>query len=111
MTQIPDNLRHVGPGWHGILVELHGGLVKLDPGYTVSQVKEKFGGLRVYLDFSVADSDGAMQDLINAAVTKADVTCEECGQPGSLREGSWLLTLCDECQKLRLQSKRTGDWA
>lgn len=102
--QIPENLCHVGKGWHGLLVELHEQIVELDPEYELAQVKEKFGGLRVYLSSDPECAHyGAIQDLIEVAEKKADQICEQCGTPGSLREGSWLLTLCDACQAARLK--------
>jgi hypothetical protein len=53
--------------------------------FELLQVKEKFGGLR-----------------IETAVHESFHTCEVCGQPGELREDSWIKTLCDE------HAKRTG---
>lgn len=37
-----------GPGWHQLLVELDTTLARIEPGYEVHQIKEKFGGLRYY---------------------------------------------------------------
>ena len=42
------------------------------------QVKEKFGGLRFYID----NGSEAIQDLIEAAETESLCTCEDCGLPG-----------------------------
>ena len=57
----------------------------------IQQVKEKFGGLRFYLD-------GA-DDYTNGAITMAESwaarTCEQCGAPGQRRSGGWIRTLCD----------------
>ncbi len=104
--QIPENLYCVGQGWHGLLAELHEQIMELDPTYTVSQVTEKFGGLRVYLSL---DPDNvhyhAIQELIEVATARAYQICDQCGEPGSLREGSWLLTLCDACQAARLKQQ------
>ena len=60
------------------------------------QVKEKFGGLRFYLNFHTTETDEA----IRVAEEKADVTCETCGQPGTA-EGSkgWICTLCAPCRE------------
>lgn len=96
MTQIPDWLDHVGPGWHPILTQLHVDVVALDPGYEVRQVKEKFGGLRAYLSYRNPGIDG----LVAAAEGASMVTCEDCGQPGVIRQRPnrrWLLCLCDVC--------------
>jgi hypothetical protein len=62
-----------------------------------SQIKEKYGGLRFYTD-SACD---AVYDLIEAAERTSLVTCECCGLPGKTREGGWIRTLCDTCEKLK----------
>lgn len=56
-----------------------------------SQVKEKYGTLRFYM----SSANDKMYDMIEDAESKSAVTCEECGQPGELRGGGWLRTLCD----------------
>lgn len=59
-----------------------------------SQVKEKFGGLRVYTTFATDEMD----DLIREAEKESEVTCELCGDPGVLRlDGGWYMTRCDKC--------------
>lgn len=63
--------------------------------FKVVQVKEKFGTLRYYVNYS--------SDEISAAVNKAEhrsaVTCEECGEPGVLRGTTWWRTACHKCAK------------
>lgn len=36
--------------WEDLIIECHEELVKIDPNYTIFQIKEKFGGLRYYFD-------------------------------------------------------------
>jgi hypothetical protein len=38
----------------------------------------------------------AIRQRILAAQEESFHTCEICGQPGELREDSWIKTLCDE---------------
>jgi hypothetical protein len=57
----------------------------------ISQVKEKFGTLRIYADYITDYQHGA----INMAENMSAVTCEVCGDRGTLRGGGWLRTLCD----------------
>jgi hypothetical protein len=38
----------------------------------------------------------AIRQRIEAAKQESFHTCEVCGQPGTLREGDWIKTLCDE---------------
>lgn len=58
---------------------------------TVAQIKEKFGGLRFYLD----GGDEQIWGMIRMAEAWADSSCEECGSPGKRRSGGWIRTLCD----------------
>lgn len=65
--------------------------------FKVVQIKEKFGTLRFYCAQTSSDIDGA----IYMAETLSEQTCEVCGRPGILRNGSWLKVLCDEHEKTR----------
>jgi hypothetical protein len=62
------------------------------PKFEVLQVKEKFGGLRFYVN---CRKDAAIRQRIGIAAQESFHTCEICGQPGRLREDSWIKTLCD----------------
>jgi hypothetical protein len=57
----------------------------------VTQVKEKFGGLRFY----VSTRDARTAVLIGFAEHHSTKVCERCGAPGRLRRAGWLSTLCD----------------
>lgn len=56
-----------------------------------TQVKEKFGTLRFYVNGSDEYVDGA----ISMAEHMSAKTCEICGQSGKIRNGGWVRTLCD----------------
>lgn len=56
------------------------------------QVKEKFGGLRFYID----GGDDIVYAMIGMAESMSVVTCETCGSPGRQRSGGWIRTLCDK---------------
>ena len=56
------------------------------------QIKEKFATMRVYMH----GCDNVIAELCNFAETMTITTCEECGNIGSLRNGTWMKTLCDE---------------
>ena len=63
------------------------------PQVVASQVKEKFGTLRFYADGGNERIDG----MIRMAEAMSSVTCEVCGNIGSLRNsGGWYSTCCDE---------------
>jgi hypothetical protein len=72
---------------------------------TVAQMKEKFGTLRFYYD----GGDEYIRGLVSMAESLSEVTCEECGKPGELRQGGWLKTLCDEHHEQREARKRNAD--
>jgi len=57
-----------------------------------TQIKEKFGTLRVYN----TGGDEYCEGVIAMATSMSAITCEECGMPGHRRDGSWIRTLCDE---------------
>lgn len=57
-----------------------------------SQIKEKFGTLRVYTD----GTDDEINGMIRMAEAMSGRTCEECGAPGELRPGGWYRTLCNQ---------------
>jgi hypothetical protein len=86
-----------GDGWYDILEELCE-KVKDVPDLQFGQVKEKFGGLRVYPDVS----DAEMKEVyaaIGEATEKSYATCEYCGDPGELdKERAWIRTLCPTCR-------------
>lgn len=59
-----------------------------------AQVKEKFGGLRFYVD----NADDYANGAIALAETLSYTICELCGNPGTL-SGNWLRCLCDTCKQ------------
>lgn len=56
-----------------------------------TQVKEKFGGLRFYVN----NYQGQISDCIRNAEELSYNICEVCGCPGKLRNNGWMCTLCD----------------
>lgn len=84
-----------GDGWFELLKQL---ITDLKPmagaGFRVTQVKEKFGGLRFY----VYGSNEAVEQRINQAENASYHTCEDCGADGATTSGwggGWVSTLCD----------------
>jgi hypothetical protein len=60
--------------------------------FEVLQVKEKFGGLRIHVTYA----NDAIPQCIEGAKEESFHICEVCGQSGTLREGQWIKTLCDD---------------
>lgn len=54
------------------------------------QVKEKFGGLRFYVD----GGDDTINNWIQFAENLSNRTCEVCGAPGRMRGKGWYFTAC-----------------
>jgi hypothetical protein len=96
-----------GDGWNQIIYDLSAAVEAsarregLDPDSDqwplVQQVKEKYGGLRFYLWNAIDE----MGKLVEEAERRSLKTCEECGQAGRVRDGSWVRTLCDRCERER----------
>jgi hypothetical protein len=62
----------------------------------VSQIKEKFGTLRLYLRTS-EDLPSELIQEIEVAEKKSASICEVCGQPGMMRKDGCLTVLCNTC--------------
>jgi hypothetical protein len=57
----------------------------------ISQVKEKYGTLRFYVDGGTDEH----RNYIDFAEAMSRITCEDCGSPGQSRNSGWVKTLCD----------------
>ena len=69
---------------------------KLDPQlYRFTQVKEKFGQLRIYM----SRSDEDIEQVIYRAMEASMRTCEDCGKPGQRYNEGWMRTSCQKCQR------------
>lgn len=87
-----------GDGWYDIIYKLMQDIKAIydaeKESFYVTQVKEKFAGLRFY----VSATSKEVFALIHEAESKSYVTCENCGKPGTVhRRGRWYQTLCTEC--------------
>lgn len=79
-------------GWQEIVNSLYDDLVGLGWDKTILQIKEKFGGLRFYID----NGDDCMWHRIFEAEAQSFKTCILCGKPGAPTGPGWILTLCEE---------------
>lgn len=111
-----------GDGWYSILDALgtaiesivalekrkiefkEGETVKFGDLIAISDIKEKYGTLRVYFSSSIA---GAMlDDLVDLAEEVSQYTCEYCGEAGKIRDVSgWRTCMCDKCHTFREKGK------
>jgi hypothetical protein len=58
-----------------------------------TQIKEKFGMLRIYCNQSTPFIDGAL----SLAETISEVTCQRCGNLGTKHSGPYIEVLCSSC--------------
>ena len=83
----------IQPGWYPLVKELIDDLIALGWNKQITQVKEKYGTLRFYIN----GGTDAIWDRIEKAEADSEFICEVTGKPGKLREDiGWLRTLCDE---------------
>lgn len=70
------------------------------PYFQVTQVKEKFGGLRIYYNTRVdtpKETRGIIHGVISTLEDISYKTCEMCGRPGTIRKTKWIRVLCEWC--------------
>lgn len=100
--EVEEWVECIGPGWANIVRPVVERAVA--KGVPIAQVKEKFGGLRIYLDVR----DKELEEMISEAEFEADVTCEICGtkENVSTRGKYWVKTLCEQHHKEREERYR-----
>jgi|GEM_PF-716198 len=96
----------VGDGWQLIVEKaieridaavrgLHGDAKAV---VAIRQIKEKFGGLRIYAEWTAvpADVGARIQEAIDLAAARSFCTCELCGARGQIHnDDGWFATRCD----------------
>ncbi|SET80569.1 hypothetical protein SAMN04487962_1262 [Marinobacter segnicrescens] len=106
----------VGPGWYPLVYELFGLVDDMQrvtgKAASISQVKEKFGTLRIYCNLPCESIE---QDILETVFEDmSSHTCDFCGSPGRLSDkAGWWATRCDkhrgisdfdEAERLRTKS-------
>lgn len=93
----------IGEGWIDLVYDLTVELAEKYPDFKITQIKEKFGGLRYYVEGYFLDFEGqslaesTMYKMIANAEKKSRNTCEVTGKPGKVRDDlGWIITLSDE---------------
>ena len=95
----------VEAGWLGIIERMFDSLAALPESDrpTITQIKEKFGGLRVHL---FGGSDGA-EPIVARAEAEAARTCQFCGSRGRVRNvKGWYANVCATHADLSLMPGR-----
>lgn len=91
--------RMVPPGWKKLVLKLVDELEVAGWSGQLSQVKEKFGGLRFYAE----EQTEAMESMISEAEGRSYRICQDCGHEGDdvkhHNSGGvgWVVTHCHNC--------------
>lgn len=99
-------------GWYDIIYRLSIEIANIisthnmDPNvYSVFQVKEKWGVLRVYMNRYTEE----LHEVVGRAQKESEVTCETCGAEGKLMTDKGdVRTTCDGCETARRE--REAQW-
>jgi hypothetical protein len=91
-----------GDGWNKLIFSALEEIEYIDKDKTtrIFQIKEKFGGLRIYVPLNEEIHELAgriIHTILNYAESQSFYTCEVCGSYGQRRKGPWVRTLCEEC--------------
>lgn len=97
-------------GWYNIIYRLSTNIANIvsesenmDPkAYTVYQVKEKWGALRIYMNKSSTE----IQQAIDKAQKESLSTCETCGGEGTLLENGFCRTTCERCEAEYVETQK-----
>ena len=89
-----------GEGWLPLLEPIFQYIEKYnedkndDTKIRILQIKEKFGGLRVYTNYLTDELD----ELIENAERESYCTCETCGSKENIGQTlGWVMTICKDC--------------
>ena len=82
-----------------------------DSHINITQIKEKFAGLRIYWDGENVPEETVkeLRDMISDAEERSYLICEQCGTTENvgLITSGWYFTLCEDCVR-KLISKKEG---
>lgn len=68
-----------------------------------TQIKEKWGGLYMYLNQHIPEINDKIRDLLLDSYN----VCEQCGTRKNVSKEwthGWVMTLCDECRKKEIET-------
>ena len=82
-------------GWNHLILACHKELHRLDPNYTIFQIKEKFGELRYYATPSNPQLNKEFHEIVDKYTRISRQTCEISGKHGQLMrtKSGWYKTL------------------
>lgn len=101
-----------GDGWLPIITDCLQAIVDTNIPVQISQIKEKFGTLRIYysIDSLEINDHNTIQQIVAKAEERAAKTCEVSGEEGSLRRiNGWLVTLSDAEYSKRIEDENQSN--
>ena len=88
----------VGKGWESLVRKVYNARTAIGTTVGIIQVKEKWGGLRIYTDYYDAELEKTIMQVGEESLR----ICHDCGSAaGLVKKGGWYQTLCD---------KHRGEW-
>ena len=99
-------LASVGPGWAPLInafFDRQENDIRWNQGRFLgksylTQVKEKFGTLRMYHSTDALGDYSYTEAFISGLEAASAHICEDCGRPGTTGGKGWIRTLCEECR-------------
>ena len=101
-----DWLFLIPEGWTQIAQQMIEECEAINPTYTIEDMKEKWGELRVvsYIkDYNddewllPASNDKEIEEIENKYIAQSAQTCCKCGRPATKVSTGWILPWCDDC--------------
>lgn len=109
-SQLPQWTHEYNEGWDDLVNTLVTKLYAIDPKMEIFQIKEKFGGLRAYIDPShdLSDEDAdRFNKLIREAEDASYEICDRCGKTGrTIAINGWYMTVCEEDEAQVIEARR-----
>jgi len=97
-----------GKGWYPLIqpvvdyIDEYNSTRESDKQIRITQVKEKYGTLRIYTNFYTPE----LQELIDNAELESEKVCEFCGSREHLGTTlEWYITICYDCMKARVNRR------
>ena len=101
-SRYPHLAYECGGGWDELIDKCVDKMLKADPTVNFLQIKEKFGGLRIYYSHS-GNVESLLDDYVADAEDEAEKTCMLCGSTTNVRRTAegWIRTECTLCNEKR----------
>lgn len=88
---VEEGKQNVGSGWAKLVERAF----KIAGKYGICTVKEKFGGLRIYV---IECAPSEVYKELNVIENESQTVCEFCGEKGEPRNlYGWYKTMCEDC--------------